>query len=60
MLYRWNNGKFENKYLKKLKRNWSRKDKLIQKDEARSFSRSRNLEGGVILDMQSLNANFFI
>jgi len=22
MLYEWNDGKFENKYLKKLKRNW--------------------------------------
>ena len=24
MLYGWNNGKFENKYLRKLKRNWQR------------------------------------
>jgi len=24
MLYRWNNRKFENKYLKKLERNWKK------------------------------------
>jgi len=24
MLYRWNNGKFKNKYLKRLKRNWEK------------------------------------
>ena len=24
MLYRWDNGKFEKEYLKKLKRNWRR------------------------------------
>ena len=32
ILYRWDNGKFENKYLKRLERNWEKwkgKDKMI-------------------------------
>jgi len=48
MLYRWDNRKFENKYLKKLERNWrrwKREDNIGKKDEPTSFSRSRNLEG---------------
>ena len=48
------NGKFKNKYLKKLEKNWNKwkgKDKMIQKNEARSSSGSRNLEGGVMSDI---------
>jgi len=43
----------ENKYLKKLKRNWIKwkgKDKTIWRGDV-SFSRSRNLEGEVISDL---------
>ena len=49
MLYKYNDRKFENKYLKKLERNQNRqkgKDKTRRKDKAKSFSGSRNLEGG--------------
>ena len=54
MLYRWNDGKFENEYLKKLERNqnrWKGKDRMRQEDEARSFFGSMNLEEGIILDI---------
>ena len=54
MLYRWDNRKFENKYLKKLERNqrrWKGKDKMGKKDNPTSSSRSRNLEGRVMSDM---------
>ena len=53
MLYGWNNGKFENKYLKKLEKNWRRQKKKdkTRKVEPTSSSRSRNLKGGVISDM---------
>jgi len=33
---------------------------MRQEDEARSSFGSRNLEGGVMSDIQSLDANFFI
>ena len=36
MLYEWNNGRFEDKYLRKLERNWKkwkRKEKMRKKDE---------------------------
>ena len=54
MLYRWDDGKFEKKYLKKLEKNWNRwkgKDRMRQGDEAKSSSRSRNLKERVMLDM---------
>ena len=63
MLYRWDNRKFENKYLKKLERNWrrwKREDNIGKKDEPTSFSRSRNLEERIMSDIQSLDTNFFI
>ena len=62
MLYKWDDRKFENKYLKKLERNWKRwkrEDKTKKKEEPISSSRSRNLEGGVMSDMQSLDTSFF-
>ena len=54
MLYGWDDGKFENEYLKRLKRNWKRwkeEDKTRKKDELTSSFRSRNLEGGIISAM---------
>jgi len=48
MLCRWNNRKFEYKYLKRSERNWEKwkgKDKTIWENKT-SSSRSRNLEGG--------------
>ena len=64
ILYKQDDGKFEDKYLRKLERNqrnWKEKDKIkVEKDEPISFSRSRNLEEGVISEIQSLNTNFFI
>ena len=54
MLYRQDDRKFENEYLKKLERNqnrWKGKDKIIQKDEAKSSFRSKNLEEGIMSDM---------
>jgi len=57
MLYRWNDRRFENKYLKKLEKNWQR---WKGKDSDASSSRSRNLEGRVMSDIQSLDASFFI
>ena len=54
MLYRWNDEKFENEYLKKLERSWKRwkgEDKTRREDEPTSSSRSRNLEGGIMSDM---------
>ncbi len=53
MLCEWDDGKFENEYLKKLERNWEKwkeKDKIIQREEA-SFSRSINFERGVISEL---------
>jgi len=63
MLYKWNDGRFEDEYLRKLKRNWrwwKREDKTKKKDEPTSISRSRNLEGEVMSEMQSLDISFFI
>ena len=48
MLYEWDNGRFENKYLKKLERNWQR---WKRKSSNTSSSRSRSLEGGVMSDI---------
>ena len=48
MLYVQNDGKFENKYLKRLERNWEkwkRKDTIIQRGKT-SSSGSKNLEEG--------------
>ena len=45
MLYRWDDRRFENKQLEK---NWQR---WKEKGSDTSSFRSRNLEGGVILDM---------
>ena len=53
MLYRQNNRKFENKYLKRLERNRKKqkgKDKIIQGDKI-SSSGSRNLKERVLLDL---------
>ena len=53
MLYRQNNRKFENKYLKRLERNWKKqkgKDKMIWGDKI-SSSWSRNLKERVLLDL---------
>ena len=63
MLYRWNDRKFENEYLKKLERNQKRQKretKTKKKNELISFSKSRNFKGEVILDMQNLNVSLFI
>ena len=48
ILYKWNNRRFENKYLRKLEKNWQRQK---EKDSNISFSRSKNLEEGVISDI---------
>jgi len=48
ILYGWDDRKFENKYLKKLERNWQ---KWKGKGSDTSSSRSRNLEEGVMLDL---------
>jgi len=61
MLCRWDDRKFESKYLKKLEKNWKRwKREDKTRDEPTSSSRSRNLEGKVILDIQSLDTSFLI
>jgi len=45
ILYKWDNGKFEKEYLRKLERNWVKwKGKMLWK--ANSSSGSRNLKGG--------------
>jgi len=63
-LDRWDDGKFKDKYIRKLERNWRNwkgKDRMIgQKDEPTRFSRSRNLEGGIISELRTLDASFFI
>jgi len=44
-LFRWDNNKFENEYLKKLEKNWVRwKEKKIGEEEA-SFPGGRTLRG---------------
>ena len=63
MLCGWDDGKFENKYLKRLERNWNKwkgGDRMRWKNKVRSFFRSKNLEGKVMSDMQSLDSSFFI
>ena len=63
MLYKQNNGKFKTKYLRKLEKNWQKqkeKDKTIWENELTSSSGSRNLEGRVISELQTLNTGFFI
>ena len=52
MLYKWNNRKFENEYLRKLERSWEKwkeKDKMIWREEASSF-RVETLKEGVMLE----------
>ena len=54
ILYRQDDRKFENEYLKKLERNWKKwkgEYKTRKRDELTNFSRSRNLERKVMLDM---------
>ena len=55
MLYKQDDGKFKNEYLKKLKRNWRNwkgKDMMVErKDEPISSFRSRNFEGRVMLEI---------
>ena len=63
MLYGQNDGKFENEYLKKLERNWKKwkgEDKTRKGDKPTNSSKRRNLEGGIILNIQSLDTSFFI
>ena len=60
ILYKWDNGKFKEEYLRKFKRNWTKwKEKDKTAGETNSFFGSRNLEGGVISELQSLNLSFF-
>ena len=61
MLYRWDDGKFKNEYLKRLKRNqekWKEKDKIIWGDKISSFG-SRNLKEKIMSNLQSLDPSFF-
>ena len=54
ILYGQNNRRFEDKYLRKLERNWRKqkgKDKMTEKDELTSSSGSRNLEERIISDI---------
>jgi len=51
MLYRWNDSKFENEYLKKLKRNWQ-KWKL--------FSLKKNPWGRVMSELKMVDFNYSI
>ena len=63
MLYEWDNKRFEDEYLRKLEKNWRKwkgKDKTTEKYEPTSSSRSRNLEGGAMSDIWSLDTSFFI
>ena len=48
ILYKQEDGKFEEEYLRKLERNWKN---WKRKDKSTSFSRSRNLEGGIISEL---------
>jgi len=58
MLYKWDDGKFEKEYLRKLERNWMKwKGKMLQK--ANSSSGSRNLEGGDNVRVANLRLNIF-
>ena len=60
MLYKWDNGKFKNEYLRKLERNWQKwKGKKTWEDELTSFSRSRNFEERIMSNLQSLDPSFF-
>ena len=55
ILYRQDDGKFEDEYLRKLERNWKNqkgKDRTVGwKGKPISSSRSRNLEEGVMLEL---------
>ena len=58
MLYEWNNGKFEKEYLRKLERNQAKwKGRMVGK--ANGYSGSKNLEGKVISELQTLDSTFF-
>ena len=69
LLYGWKDRRFD-ECLKKLERNWIRwkeknkkTEKIIwgeKKVKPTSSSRSRNLKGRIISEMQSLDASFFI
>ena len=51
ILFGWDDKKFEDKYLKKLKRNWAKwKGKVIGEREAESSSRVGTLKGGYYYD----------
>ena len=57
MLYKWNNRKFENEYLRKLERSWEKwkeKDKMIWREEASSF-RVETLKEGVMLESWTID-----
>ena len=57
MLYKWNNRKFENEYLRKLERSWEKwkeKDKMIWREKASSF-RVENLKEGVMLESWTID-----
>jgi len=58
MLYRWDDEKFKNEYLKRNWEKWKEKDKIIWGDKISSFG-SSNLKEGVMLDLQSLDSSFF-
>ena len=52
ILFRWDDKKFKDEYLKKLKRNWARwKGKVIREEEAGSSSRVETLRGGYCYDV---------
>ena len=63
MLYRWDDEKFENKYLKKLEKSWKRwkkEEKTKRKDDQQVPPGVETLKGRVMSDMWSLNTSFFI
>jgi len=64
MLYEWDDGKFKDEYLRKLERNWRNwkgKDRMVGwKDKPTSSSKSKNLEGRIMSELQILNTSFFI
>ena len=52
ILFGWDDKKFEDEYLKKLERNWTRwKEKAIGEGEAGSSSRVGTLKGGYCYDV---------
>ena len=54
MLYRWDDEKFENKYLKKLEKSWKRwkkEEKTKRKDDQQVPPGVETLKGRVMSDM---------